>query len=102
MADVFVFPSWIEGFGLPVIEAMACGAPVITSDRGSLPEVVGNAGLLVDAEDELTLAQYLAELLSSPERRNNYRCLGYQRAAQYSWTATARRTIASYQQIMNY
>ncbi|MEZ4640037.1 MAG: glycosyltransferase family 1 protein [Caldilineaceae bacterium] len=67
MAEAFVFPSWIEGFGLPIIEAMTCGAPVIASDRGAIPEVVGDAGLLADAEDADGFAHHLSKVLLSPD-----------------------------------
>ncbi len=80
LCDVFVFPSWIEGFGLPVLEAMACGAPVIASDRGSLPEVVGNAAFVCDAEDYAGIAAHLAMLLTQPEVAALQRQKGYMRA----------------------
>ncbi|NJM41616.1 MAG: glycosyltransferase family 4 protein [Anaerolineae bacterium] len=62
--QAFVFPSWIEGFGIPLTEAMTCGAPIIASDRGALPEVLGDAGLMMDAEDDAKLAEYLTRLLT--------------------------------------
>ena len=68
MAEVFVFPSKIEGFGLPLLEAMTCGAPVIASNRGSIPEVAGNAAYLIDAEDSETLASYLTVVPDQPGR----------------------------------
>lgn len=100
LADIFAFPSWIEGFGIPILEAMACGAPVIASDRGALPEVIGNAGLLVDAEDDLTLSKYLTRLLTSPQEREHFRLLGYRNVAQYSWSNAANKILESYQQVL--
>ncbi len=97
MAEAFVFPSWIEGFGLPLIEAMTCGAPVIASDRGSIPEVAGNAAMLMDAEDDVTLAGHLTHLLSSPELAECLRRLGFAHAAQFSWERTAQGILNSYQ-----
>jgi glycosyltransferase involved in cell wall biosynthesis len=97
MAEVFVFPSWIEGFGLPLIEAMTCGTPVIASDRGSIPEVAGNAALLMDAEDDTALAAYLTRLFTSPGEVNSLRTLGFARAAQFSWERTARGILEGYQ-----
>jgi glycosyltransferase involved in cell wall biosynthesis len=97
MAEVFVFPSKIEGFGLPLLEAMTCGAPVIASNRGSIPEVAGNAALLIDAEDSQSLAGYLTLLLTSPTEAGRLRELGFVRAAQFSWSRTARCILDGYQ-----
>ena len=97
MAEVFVFPSKIEGFGLPLLEAMTCGAPVIASDRGSIPEVAGNAAYLIDAEDSETLAGYLTLFLTNPIEAQRFRELGYQRASQFSWNRTAQRILEGYQ-----
>lgn len=101
LAEAFVFPSWIEGFGLPLLEAMTCGAPVIASDRGAIPEVVGEAALLMDAEDAEGLAQHLIRVLRSPEEANRLRERGFARAAQFSWRRTAQRILESYQQALN-
>lgn len=95
-AQAFVFPSWIEGFGIPVFEAMVCGAPVIASDRGSLPEVVGGAGLLMDAEADATLAQHLTQILTQPAEAERWRQLGLARVAQYSWANVAQQILTSY------
>ena len=84
MAKAFVFPSWIEGFGMPVLEAMTCGAPVIASDRGSIPEVAGEAALLMDAEDEAALARHLTAVLSNPVEAERLRQLGFAHAAQFT------------------
>ncbi len=100
MAESFIFPSWIEGFGFPVLEAMACGAPVIASDRGSIPEVAGEAALLVDAEDAPGLAKLMTHVLGDPAEAERLRQLGYQRAAQFSWDHTARRVLELYQQVI--
>lgn len=96
MARAFVFPSWIEGFGIPILEAMTCGAPVIASDRGAIPEVAGGAALICDAEDDRTLASMLTRVLGDPNEAERLRALGYARAGQFSWRATAERTLASY------
>ncbi|MBI1295449.1 glycosyltransferase [bacterium] len=96
MADAFVFPSWIEGFGLPVLEAMTCGAPVIASDRGAIPEVLGDAGLLADAEDADGFAQHLTAVLLSTEDAKILRHRGFRRAAQFSWHNTAQQILDSY------
>lgn len=100
LAEAFVFPSWIEGFGLPLLEAMTCGAPVIASDRGAIPEVVGDAALLMDAEDAETLARHLIRVLSSPEEANRLRERGFARSAQFSWRRTAQCILESYQRAL--
>jgi glycosyltransferase involved in cell wall biosynthesis len=101
LADAFVFPSWIEGFGLPVLEAMTCGAPVIASNRGSIPEVAGDAALLANAEDAAALAGHLERVLSDPETAQRLRARGFARAAQFSWRSTAQRILESYHQALS-
>lgn len=96
LADAFVFPSWIEGFGLPLLEAMACGAPVIASDRGSIPEVTGGAALLADATDERTFAKHLGAILGTPSLAASMRAAGLARAGQFTWQASAQRILQSY------
>jgi glycosyltransferase involved in cell wall biosynthesis len=98
MAEVFVFPSWFEGFGIPVLEAMICGAPVIVSDRGPLPEVSGGAALVMDAEDDTTLAGYLERLLTNPAEASHWRERGFAHAARFSWRKTAQHILESYEQ----
>jgi len=97
MADAFVFPSWIEGFGIPVLEAMTCGAPVIASNRGSIPEIAGDAALFADAEDERTLAEHLLAVLERPAVRRELQARGYARAKEFSWAKTARGILDAYQ-----
>lgn len=99
MASTFVFPSWIEGFGIPILEAMRCGAPVIASSTTAIPEVVGDAGLLVDPEDEAVLAQHLTRVLGDPAFATDLRRRGLARAACYTWRRTARMILDCYEQI---
>jgi glycosyltransferase involved in cell wall biosynthesis len=94
-AVAFAFPSLWEGFGLPVLEAMAAGAPVIASDRGALPEVTAGAALLVEPTPE-PLADGLGQLLADPALRERLRAAGLARAAEFSWERTARETLAVY------
>jgi len=99
-AKAFVFPSLLEGFGIPILEAMTCGAPIIASDRGAIPEVAGRAAWLMDAEDDATLAAYLNQLLTSPEQARRLQTLGFERAAEFSWPNIAQRTLDCYQRAM--
>jgi glycosyltransferase involved in cell wall biosynthesis len=89
-----VFPSLWEGFGFPVLEAMACGTPVITSNLSSLPEVVGEAGILVDPYNSLAIASAMTELLRNSLLRSQLREKGLQRATQFSWQKTGEATLA--------
>lgn len=95
-ALVFVYPSLYEGFGLPALEAMACGVPVITSNASSLPEVAGDAALLVDPYDVEGLAEAMRSLIESEETRSDLREKGLAQAARFSWERTARETLAAY------
>jgi glycosyltransferase involved in cell wall biosynthesis len=94
-AELFVYPSLFEGFGLPVLEAMACGTPSITSRASSLPEVAGDAAVLVDPNDTGQLARAMRQVLTTPELAGRLRAAGPRRAALFSWdrTATATREV---------
>ncbi|HEV8590397.1 MAG TPA: glycosyltransferase family 1 protein [Pyrinomonadaceae bacterium] len=93
----FAYPSYFEGFGLPVVEAMLCGTPVIAGNRTSLPEVVGAAGVLVDPFDEAAIAEGLAELIENPDYRAQLRVKGLERAKLFNWKTTARLTLHAYE-----
>jgi len=92
-ARMFIFPSLTEGFGFPALEAMACGCPVIAARAGALPEVVGDAAILVDPHDCLALAQAIADLQACDDRRNTLAQAGLERAARFTWRAAATRLI---------
>ena len=92
-AVAFVFPSLWEGFGLPVLEAMACGTPVITSNLSSLPEVAGDAALLVDPYNPQELTAAMHALATNQKLRSHLRTLSLQRASQFSWTKTGQATV---------
>ena len=91
-ALVFVYPSLYEGFGLPPVEAMACGSPVITSNRTSLPEVVGSAALLVDPEDIESIAASIGQVANSESLRAQMRAQGLERARLFQWDTAATET----------
>jgi glycosyltransferase involved in cell wall biosynthesis len=99
LCDVFVFPSLYEGFGLPPLEAMACGTPVICSNSSSLPEVVGDAGILVSAEDVDGLADAMGALLNDPDRRAMLAQRALERAHRFTWEAAAERMLNIYHRI---
>jgi glycosyltransferase involved in cell wall biosynthesis len=97
-AEVFVFPSLYEGFGLPPLEAMACGTPVVTSNVSSLPEVVGDAALTIDPYDVAGLAAAIERVLADAALRTELRAKGLARAQQFTWKHAARATLAVYEQ----
>lgn len=98
-AALFVFPSRYEGFGLPILEAMACGAPVVASNNSSIPEVAGDAALLVDAESPTSIACAIERVMSNAALRDALVARGLQRASSFSWQRCARETVEVYQKI---
>ena len=99
LAGVFVFPSLYEGFGLPPLEAMASGTPVVTSNVSSLPEVAGDAALLADPYDPVAIADAIHAVLTDESLRRDLRQKGLARAQQFSWEASARRVHEIYRQV---
>jgi glycosyltransferase involved in cell wall biosynthesis len=99
-ARCLTLPSYYEGFGLPPLEAMACGTPVIVSNRSSLPEVVGDAGLLIDPDSPEDLSAALARLLDDAELSASLRQRGLVRSGEFSWAKAAHQTMAIYEQVL--
>ena len=99
-ADVLAMPSAYEGFGIPVIEAMACGAPVVCSDGGALPEAAGGAALIVPVDDDIaSLADALVAVTSETSRQEAMRARGLARAAEFTWERVARRHLEVYHRV---
>jgi glycosyltransferase involved in cell wall biosynthesis len=98
-ATAFVFPSLYEGFGLPPLEAMASGTPVITSSTSSLPEVVGDAAMLVNPENVFDIARGIKEVLLNPSLRTQLIEAGRIQVAKYSWKNTAQQVLEIYREI---
>ena len=98
-ADLFAFPSLYEGFGMPVLEAMACGAPVITSATTSLPEVAGDAAVLIDPHSPEQLADALVRVVTDPALRECLRAKGFERTKHFTWEHAARMTFAVYREV---
>lgn len=99
-ASVLAFPSRYEGFGFPLIEAMACGAPVVAAAGSSVSEVVADAGQLVPVDDAEALAAALYEVLTNPLTRERLRARGFARAAAFTWERTAQQTATVYHQVV--
>jgi glycosyltransferase involved in cell wall biosynthesis len=100
-ADVFVYPTLFEGFGLPCLEAMACGCPVVSSKNSSIPEVVGSAGMLVDPYNVDEIAAAILSVISNKDLRVKMNTAGIERARQFSWENTARRTLDVYERVVS-
>lgn len=100
-ADLFVYPSLYEGFGLPPLEAMACGIPVITSNTSSLPEVIGNAGIMVDPCDINSLCEAIYNVLEDKELRHRMGRNGLKRSKMFTWEKTVREVLGIYNEILS-
>jgi glycosyltransferase involved in cell wall biosynthesis len=100
LAGVFVFPSLYEGFGLPPLEAMAGGTPVITSNVSSLPEVVGDAAMLIDPYDPVAIASAMRRVLSEPALRDDLRRRGFARVKEFSWDRSVKRIREVYDEVL--
>lgn len=98
-ATVFVFPSLYEGFGLPLLEAASCGCPVITAKNGSIPEVMGDAGVYINPQNPYDIAKEISSFFTDEKKRNEYMKKGLAQAENFSWKQTADRTIKVYEKI---
>lgn len=102
MAEVFIFPSFAEGFGMPNIEAMACGCPVVTSKAFAIPEIVGDAAILLENnEDHIELAKHVSTIITDPEHKNILVERGLRRVKRYSWDASARIALETYGNLLS-
>ena len=99
-AKLFVYPSLYEGFGLPVLEAMACGTPVVASNQSSLPEVIDEAGLTVNPYDTAALATAINRLLDDSDLSQSLSAAGLARAAKFTWPRTGAKLMRLYQQVI--
>lgn len=99
-ADVFVYPSHYEGFGLPVLEAMTLGSPVVTANTSSIPEVTGDAAILIDPNDPMELAEAILQVISDAQLRQDLINKGRERAKIFSWSRTAKETLKAYKSII--
>jgi len=100
MAKVFVFPSLYEGFGLPPLEAMAHGTPVVASNTSALPEVVGNAALMVNPENVFEISRALLRVLTDQALRERMKAAGIEQSQRFSWDASVRRMLELYEQVV--
>ena len=101
LAEVFIYPSLYEGFGLPVLEAMACGTPVITSNISSMPEIAGDAALLVDPHSTESIANAISTLAHDEDQRKLLHEKGLKRVDEFSWEETARKTLEVYSLVIS-
>jgi glycosyltransferase involved in cell wall biosynthesis len=99
LAEIFCFPSQYEGFGIPPLEAMACGVPVIAADNSSLPEVIGDAGIMIDASDQAALADALNHLLRDQTRQQELAARGLSRARRFQWQDAAALLLDTYRRL---
>jgi glycosyltransferase involved in cell wall biosynthesis len=97
-----LYPSFYEGFGLPPLEAMQCGVPVITSNKSSLPEVVGDAGIMIEPTDTDGLCQSILDIYNKPSLREAMSLKSLEQAEKFSWEKCTQETIAAYKTALSY
>ncbi|MEP7232693.1 MAG: glycosyltransferase family 1 protein, partial [Ginsengibacter sp.] len=99
LSKIFLYPSHRESFGMPVVEAMACGIPVITSNTSALPEIAGGAAILVDPRDENEMAKHINKLITDAELYNSYKEKGLTNAQRFNWSDAAKKTLEIYKEL---
>ena len=99
-SKIYLFPSLYEGFGFPVIEAMACGIPVVCSDKASLPEVAGDASLFCSTDDYEEISIKIEQVLSDDQLKNEMVDKGFQQARKFTWEKTAETVLSSYKELL--
>jgi glycosyltransferase involved in cell wall biosynthesis len=99
-ADLFVNLAWEESFGLPIVEAMASGTPVVGSSLTAVPEIIGSGGVVVDPRDPAAVTRTVSEILRDEDRRSELRARALARAADFSWEKTARGVVAVYRKVL--
>jgi glycosyltransferase involved in cell wall biosynthesis len=102
LAEVLLYPSWLEGFGFPPLEAMACGTPVVTSNRASLPEVVGEAGVLLPPDDYIGMAREINRIVEDTRWRDSLINKGLKRSSMFSWDKVAEETFTVYKKVLGF
>ncbi|MEW6041429.1 MAG: glycosyltransferase family 1 protein, partial [Elusimicrobiota bacterium] len=101
-AELLVYPSLYEGFGYPPLEAMACGCPIVASNTTSIPEVVGNAGILFNPHDTEEMAQAIEKVLKDTDLRQDLIKKGFEQVKNFSWAKTAKETLEVYKKVYNF
>jgi len=99
LASVFLYPSFYESFGIPILESMACGTPVITSGSAAMPEIAKDAAIIIDPKEPISIKNAITMLLSNPTQYSQYRDRGIKRASNFDWNVTANKVLTTYHEV---